>query len=377
MRPCPVVFGFICLCLWFAPRANSQTASPRIGNFIYFLHEAEKDHAWNLRFTGTVSEKSAVNIVLLSPIVNGLRDSEKERGGIPLYTAGSNQKYLSRVPVPTGVYTEEKPFIVTVPEDGMYGYYQLLILGSDDPQFMKPTSDLKLETPNAQPSIEGQNYYFREPSDREWHLTFIGEVSSRAGIYLIIHDANGKAIYHGELPCGSYTDEKPLVITVPKDGVRGDYRMVMLGNSATIFGLRRPFSDLPFEVVGGTDFYMGSPWPTPAFFRAPKDVKQMAIGGYKAHVRVLREDGEVICDGRVTGKSLEQMESAQRARLEEHFNKWYFVDEFDIEPEQLYVLDSNAGVHTMPAINVAVDPRLLFTPDPRLTDVKWWELVKP
>jgi hypothetical protein len=349
--------------LSFAPAkaAEQNKALPKV--FGYYCAELGEDREWSLRFTGNVPEGSEVTVVITDAII---------------YDAKA--KFLKRFPVPPGTYTEDKPFVVTMPKDGWTGYNKLLILGCDDPEFLHPRCSIPLRDEWKTPQLKGQSYYFREPDDREWHLTFVGEVPEYPGGYIVLHDAASRLVYHGELPRGTYTVEKPFVVTVPKDGITGDYRLVLLVSEGVVLGLRRPLSDLPFEEVGGHyAFRMGSPWPVPVFFRAPADTTSMAMAGYKAYVRVFNMKGEIIADGRVDGRTLEQMDEAQRKRMGDSFGKYDIISEFPVEPGQLYVLDSNAAVNTFPDSEeryLALDPAKLFVPDSKLTAVKWWQLVR-
>ena len=63
-------------------------------------------------------------------------------------------------------------------------------------------------------------------------------------------------------------------------------------------------------------------------------------------------------------------------RLAEQFTQWHNISEMQNTPGELYVLDTNAGVRTIPGLYLAVDPALLFTPDPKLVALKWWQVVK-
>jgi hypothetical protein len=138
-------YCLLALCSIIASQAGAQADSPSTKTFVHYYLE-ERDRAWSLRFTGTVpaqpgATQSGVYVVVLTPMVSGRGKIESERGGVPLEVSGQTEKYVSRVPVPPGTYTAEKPFVVTVPEDGWKGYYELLIFGNADPEFLNPRCD--------------------------------------------------------------------------------------------------------------------------------------------------------------------------------------------------------------------------------------------
>jgi len=127
---------------------------------------------------------------------------------------------------------------------------------------------------------------FREPTDREWHLYFTGEVQvySWAGAALVVHDATGKIIHREVVPRGIYPEEKPYVVTVKPDGMTGDYRAVMVGHQIQFLGVcGMVWSDLPLEVYGGARVSVEKSPANKPWFKAPDGVTKMKLGAAKGN----------------------------------------------------------------------------------------------
>jgi hypothetical protein len=109
------------------------------------------------------------------------------------------------------------------------------------------------DTPSAPTDVTrpaSHDAYVRETKDREWHLYFTGEVPvySWAGAALIVHDAAGRIIHREVIPRGIYPTGTPRIITIPPDGLTGDYRIVMVGHQTQFLGFCGSVStDLAFE----------------------------------------------------------------------------------------------------------------------------------
>lgn len=203
-------------------------------------------------------------------------------------------------------------------------------------------------------------YYMREPTDREWHIRLKGDIPSLAGAYIVMHDAKGKIVYRGEVPHGTYPPEKPYVVTVPKDGVTGDYKFVLIGHQNDMLGVRAPFTDLPFEVYGGTNFSVGHNPAVRVYFKATPGVTKQTVGGYKGEVQVLDRKGGVVADTRRLGY--------KGPKGRDHL--------VDFTPQQgtLYRMERKCFYfRAKPAIYITFFPDRWFAPSPELDQVKWWE----
>jgi hypothetical protein len=217
------------------------------------------------------------------------------------------------------------------------------------------------EPPQAR-RVMASGYYVREAEDREWRLRIVGETPSLCGAYMVIHDEAGKLLHHGEIPHGSHTADKPFVVTLPRDGRTGDYRIVIVGHQEDMLGLQTPITDLPLEVYGGTHFTVGHD-PVAVYFRAPEGLTKLTVGAYAGHLQVIKDPGGLVAD---TKKGY--VDKKGRNNL---------VD-FQPEPETLYRIERQCFYFTaQPAIYLAFDPARWFAPSPKLQDVKWWEGVAP
>ena len=211
-------------------------------------------------------------------------------------------------------------------------------------------------------TMMANGYYAREDKDREWHVRLVGEIKSLCGAYIVVHNAQGKAVYHGMIPCGKYPEDKPFVVTVKPDGVTGDYKIVLCGYQDDKLGFAVPFTDLPFEVYGGSNFSMGHDPDAKPYFRVPEGITKIKVGAYKAHMSILGKDGKVIADTRVS-------------KLTEKYDN---VVEFNSTPGEMCQVIRDAmyfRCSTPGAMFLCFDPARWFRPSPALDEVKWWECV--
>lgn len=98
------------------------------------------------------------------------------------------------------------------------------------------------------PGVQCDGVYCRETEDRDWHVRICGELVSPAGVYVVVTGANSRAIFRGRVPKGEYPPESPYRVTVPRDGVTGNYLLTLFGTQADYAGIRTPYTDLPLEV---------------------------------------------------------------------------------------------------------------------------------
>jgi len=206
-------------------------------------------------------------------------------------------------------------------------------------------------------------YYAREVKDQEWHLTLVGEIPSRSGAYVVVHDAHGKCLHHGAIPHGMYPPEKPYLVTVKPDGVTGDYKIIILGHQNDMLGLSVPFTDLPYEVYGGGTMVVGPAANVKPFFKVAEDVTTLKLGAYKGQLRVIGAAGNTVADTR---------DGAIKVKYDNTI-------EFEVVPGETYQLERESmyfSSYTPGAFFLAFTPERWFKPSPDLDSVKWWELVK-
>lgn len=205
-------------------------------------------------------------------------------------------------------------------------------------------------------------YYAREDTDREWHVRLVGEIPSRCGAFIVIHDAKGKAIFHGKVPCGKYPEEKPFIVTVKPDGVTGDYKIVLCGHQDDLLGVQVPFTDLPFEVYGGTNFSMGHEPEAKPWFKAPPGVTKIKFGAYKGHLKILDKNGRVVADTRQS-KVVEKYDNMVECPVVPG-------ESYQLIREVMYLRCASPRT-----LFLCFDPARWFRPDEALDEVKWWECV--
>jgi len=210
--------------------------------------------------------------------------------------------------------------------------------------------------------VMSEGTYVREPHDRRWHVTLVGEIPSHAGICVVVHDASGKCLREVHVPHGTYTDDAPFRITFEPDGHTGDYRIVIVGHQHDMLGLQVPRTDLPQEVYGGGTMVVAGPDGAATFFGGPGDVTGMKLAAHLGDLRILDADGGIVADTRSGGQR------------EGHEN----VIAFPVTPGRIYRLERHCTYFRSLAPNVlflALTPERWFLPDPALDRVAWWEIA--
>ena len=200
-------------------------------------------------------------------------------------------------------------------------------------------------------------YYVREETDREWHLRFQGPIQPACGMYLVVHDAQGRFLAHQAIPEGRHTAASPYVVTIPADGKTGDYKIVLLGTQMDFFSLPLPLTDLPLEVYGGRCFIFDDNLLKPCF-EVPTGVTNVVLSPQR-NARVLRADGAVVAElekqKRLDAKGRPVMDVAVAAGTP-----------YLLEPASRYFKCD-------PPLFLACSPERWFAPDPALDKVKWWD----
>jgi len=212
--------------------------------------------------------------------------------------------------------------------------------------------------------VMANGYYAREVRDQDWHVRIVGEIPSLCGAYLLIHDAKSRVIHHGVVPHGKYPSGKPFVVTVKKDGVVGDYKIIMVGHQRDKLGVTVPWTDLPYEAYGGSSFSIGHDLNIKPFFKPPPGVKKMHLGAYKGHLRVLDAKGKVVADTYTQGRKHGRYDNAV---------------EFKVKPGATYTIERKCFYfrsYIPGTLFLAFERGRSFAPSPELDKVKWWELVK-
>ena len=149
--------------------------------------------------------------------------------------------------------------------------------------------------------IMPNGYYVRESEDQEWHIAVSGKIPSLCGIYLIVYDKSGKVVHHGVVPHGDYGAESPFRVTVPKDGVAGDYKIKIIGNQPTTWESNLPLKRLKGGLLRHRHV-LGTrprPWrqglcPVPNAARAGR----AGFACVQGHLVVKDESGAVVADTR-------------------------------------------------------------------------------
>ena len=229
-----------------------------------------------------------------------------------------------------------------------------LTVGSVTGRAAKPAEPLRY-------NVMANGYYAREAVDRDWHIKLGGEIPSLCGAYLIVHDAKGKPIYHGVVPSGKYTAAKPYTVTVKKDGVTGDYKIVMVGHQRDKLGLLAPWTDLPYEVYGGSSFSVGHDPKLMVYFKGPKGADEMYLGAYKGQLSVFDEAGKLVAD----------------TKLGHLHGRYDNAVKFKTVPGKTYQLKRKCFYfrsYTPSTFYLCFDADRWFQPSPELDKVKWWEI---
>lgn len=219
--------------------------------------------------------------------------------------------------------------------------------------------------------IMAQGYYLREPTDRAWTLKLTGEVPSMPGMYVIMHDSDGKLMYKAHVPGGPYPADKPFIKHFPADGKTGDYKVVFAGQQNDMLGLDLPLSDLPYEVYGGGWFHIGFS-KAPIAFMPGLGVSKMGMRAFRGYIRVVDDKEQVVADAHAGINVMVPNESNKN-----FYNVLDHPIEFPVEAGKVYWLTAtNAYIEPRDAIFFSYDPTRLFVPDHvKLDAVKWWELV--
>ncbi|MHC4872943.1 MAG: hypothetical protein ACYTFY_13960 [Planctomycetota bacterium] len=221
-------------------------------------------------------------------------------------------------------------------------------------------------------NLKASGVYFRESVDVGWKVRMICNITSMAGIMAVIHDENAEIIYKGVVPRGKYTDEKPYLISIPKDKKTGDYKLVFLGHEKELRSINMPVTTLSKEVYGGTSFAVESTVPqTKVFFQVPEKVT-LRMGGYKGHMAVSDKKGNLLFDTEKIGKG------EGRGYVEKSQASWYYRMNVDLEPGNVYgiVRKSCFYFQSDKKIFLTFDPERWFFPSLKLQEVNWWENVK-
>jgi hypothetical protein len=214
--------------------------------------------------------------------------------------------------------------------------------------------------PAYRPNVMAEGIYVRESEDQDWHVRIAGEIPSQCGAYLIVHDVNGKSVFHGVIPNGKYSADNPHLVKIKKDGVAGDYRIVMVGHQYDKMGVLAPWTDLPLEVYGGGNFSVGHD-PIKVFFQAPPGVTEMHLGAYKGQLQIHDAEGKLVADTR-KGKPHGRYDNGIQFKVEQ--GKTYRM------ARQCFYFRS----YIANSLFIAFDAVKWFVPDARLNEVKWWEI---
>lgn len=229
---------------------------------------------------------------------------------------------------------------------------------------------------SSPPGVMSEGIYCRELTDRRWHVRVAGEVVSLAGVYLLVHDVEGRVIFQGRIPAGVYGDDAPYTVPVEPDGRTGDYLITILGSQRDYRAMRGPFTDLPHEVYGHRT-YMAVPYganmPADAtgagnlFFKVTEANPELTISGGGSPWEIHAVDGGKVYDVRTDG----QVEVNPRN------NRESYVGTFRGEPGQAYALRRwMMYFYLNPRGYLAVSPDRWFEPDERLQELKWWRYTR-
>ena len=220
-------------------------------------------------------------------------------------------------------------------------------------------------------SIMAYGKYAKESEDCDWSIRITGNVPSLCGAYILLHDVNGKIIHKGKIPHGEYAVDNPFVMDIKKDGVAGDYKIIIIGQQEDHLGINLPLTTLPFEVYGGTNFALGRDEKSNPAFKVEKE-KEVVVGAYKGHLSILDEKNKAIID------TAKESKYAGTAGLDKHkaFRYCNYVT-LKAEPGKIYFVDDYKTFYFKfkPAVYLTFEPEKWFNPDVRLDEVKWWRKV--
>jgi hypothetical protein len=214
-------------------------------------------------------------------------------------------------------------------------------------------------TPTMSRNLFYQAAFVRESADRQWHFRISGNVPSLAGAYLVAHDVTGRILARHHIPHGRYSDEQPLVFTVPADGVTGDFRIVVVGFQNDVLEINLPLTDLPLEVYGTTFFAART---DKLLFRTLPDQKQLTLSSNVGGMRLWQGDTALI-------------DTAKVAELKERRR----VAVVAVQPQTDYRLDPHSTFYfgVDEGVFLTFDLSRWFRPDPRLDEAKWWQEMTP
>jgi len=195
----------------------------------------------------------------------------------------------------------------------------------------------------------------REPTDHAWSIALSGEVISYPGIFLILHDAEGRILVAKDIPRGKYTRADPFRIEIPADQKTGDYRAIFFAQQKDMMKQPLPMSSLLHEVYGYSNFAKSK--DPRVWFKAAPEVAEYLFTGNRATISVLDEKGSVL------GVSSNQPGvPSYRSELK-----------IALKPGNVYGIDLEAFNFTVePGIFLSLSPEGTFLPDPKLRDAPWW-----
>ena len=208
-----------------------------------------------------------------------------------------------------------------------------------------------------------QEVSFRETTDQAWTLRFAGKIPSRAGCYVLVHDKDSRVVAMAHIPYGAHPENDPFIVEIPRDGISGDYRLVIVGKQADKMGIALPVSDIALEVYGSFQFAKNG--KDPLWFIAPPEVIELQFLAHRGTLEVLDANGNVLAE---TAQSPE-------------FKAYTTVVKVKVEPGKVYGIRPGVTGYYMNVgekgrIDVAFDPAKLFVPDAQLQKVVWWQLTE-
>ncbi len=214
--------------------------------------------------------------------------------------------------------------------------------------------------PEAGDSLYYQAVSCRKEEDRDWKVRIAGNVPSLAGCYLIIHNSKGERVLMKHIPSGEYPSERPLELTVPKDGTRGDYRIVIVGHQHDVMGIKLPLTDLKKEVYG--DSYFAKRVPQSLWFLADPEVKEYKISSNRRSNLAVLDNGSPALPLPSKDQKIEEKTVLTGA----------------LRPNRIYELktDGTFYFNVTPGIYLAFAPSRCFLPDAALQKVAWWWLTE-
>jgi hypothetical protein len=211
-------------------------------------------------------------------------------------------------------------------------------------------------------SIMAAGYYAREAADGPWRIEVTGSVPSLCGACLLVYDTEGRIVHKGVVPHGDYGTNTPFVVTIPKDGIAGDYLIKIIGHQRDLLGIRVPLTTLPGEVYGGSNFTIGHDKDRRVAFQVDKAQETVTLAAYKGHLSVQDDAGELITDTRFHADPLlrEKHPLANSVKIPVKAGVTYWII-----PESFYF-----GCEGL--LYLTFDPARWFKPDPKLDEVEWW-----